>query len=533
YIIDDAQITILLTQEHLLQQFIEKVSNIHSLSLDVSTFSTTNPVTQIQPNNLAYIIYTSGSTGQPKGVMLEHLGLVNIYHAWSSTYQLTKNCHNYLQMASFSFDVFTGDWVRCLCSGGKLVICPQEFLLEPDKLYHLIQQEQINCAEFVPAILRNLMQYLNQTQQKLESMKLLIVGSDTWYLSEHQAIQQLCSPDTRVINSYGVTEATIDSSYFESTHLTNQPNKITPIGQPFPNTQLYILDPYLQPVPVGVTGELHIGGRQLARGYLNRSELTTEKFIPHPFSDKPFAKLYKTGDLARYLSDGNIEYVGRIDNQIKLRGFRIELGEIEAVLTQHSAIDEALVIVSQAIPEQQKLIAYIVTKNSDIETSQIKTYLQDKLPEYLIPAVYVILDAFPLTPNGKIDLAEIRFAARNALPKTDLLNNDLSIAPRNSTEQLIADIWTDILKLEKVGIYDNFFELGGHSLLATQIMSRVREEFKIEIPLRTLFETPTIIGLAEFIINQQLEQVDDELLESLLTEINDLSDEEIQKLLDE
>ncbi|HEY9659312.1 MAG TPA: amino acid adenylation domain-containing protein, partial [Allocoleopsis sp.] len=292
-----------------------------------------NPHPGSTADNLAYVIYTSGSTGQPKGVMIEHRSLINTYFAWEDAYDLRSQVKSHLQMASFSFDVFTGDWVRALCSGGKLVLCPRDVLLDSNRLYQLIQYQQIDCADFVPAVLRTLMQFLVRTQQRLDTFKLLVCGSDTWTWDDYQQLRQLCPASTRLINAFGVTEATIDSSYFEGEIYDTSQEQWLPIGRPFANTQLYILDAQLQPVPIGVVGELYIGGAGLARGYLERPDLTTEQFIPHPFHSKAGARLYKTGDLARWRRDGNVEFLGRTDHQVKLHGFRIELGEIEAALT--------------------------------------------------------------------------------------------------------------------------------------------------------------------------------------------------------
>ncbi|MGL6344125.1 MAG: AMP-binding protein, partial [Waterburya sp.] len=317
---------------------------------------------QTTPENAVYTIYTSGSTGKPKGVVCTYGGLVNTYLAWHKANLLPDSQDNcYLQMASFSFDVFTGDLIKALCSGAKLVICPQELLLEPKKLYQFMLQKKVTCADFEPAVLINLVDYLERTKQALTFMKLLIVGSDRWYLRDYQRVKKLCGLNTKLINAYGVSEATIDSTYFEdsgelSLTLTNS-DRLVPIGRPFPNTQIYLLDNNLQPVPIGVWGEIYLGGVSLARGYLNNSELTVQKFISIPLSKGGRGDLlYKTGDKARYLPtlkgtpirgqaashNGNIEFLERIDNQVKIRGFRIELTEIEVVINQYENIKQSV-----------------------------------------------------------------------------------------------------------------------------------------------------------------------------------------------
>ncbi|QFS50801.1 non-ribosomal peptide synthetase [Nostoc sphaeroides] len=495
YMLEDAQLSAIITQEKLVNNL--SIHNIQIICIDsnweqITNQTRENPVSQVTANNLAYVIYTSGSTGKSKGVMIEHRSLVNAYLAWEEAYHLQKNATSHLQMASFSFDVFTGDLVRALCSGGKLVLCPREFLLEPEKLYQLMLQEQVDCAEFVPGVLRNLTQYLEQSQQRLDFMQLLVCGSDSWYVQEYEEFRQICSPKTRLINSFGLTEATIDSTYFE-TRKTNLPvEQLVPIGQPFANTEIYILDSYLQPLPVGVTGEIYIGGAGLARGYLNRPDLTAEKFIPNYFTQKTGEYIYKTGDLGRWLPDGNIELIGRVDNQVKLRGFRIELGEVEAVLGKHPMLKESVVLVREDRSKQQQLTAYIVPESAhlnQIHSSELQQFLQEKLPSYMIPSAFVMLAVFPLTPNGKID--------RRALPKPNLQGiENTFIAPHTKTEIKLAQLWAEVLNVEKVGIYDNFFELGGNSLLTTKLILKIRADFQVNLPLRVLFESPTVASLA-------------------------------------
>ncbi|MCC5644522.1 amino acid adenylation domain-containing protein [Nostoc sp. CHAB 5824] len=373
YMVQDADCQVLLTHKHLVDTLPACKSQVVCLDADwglISQESELNlPSNTVTAENLAYLIYTSGSTGQAKGVMVQHSSLVNAYLGWEQAYQLRSptaggtpslTCH--LQMANFSFDVFAGDLIRALCSGAKLVISPRDFLLEPDKLYALMHQQKVECAEFVPAVFRNLVQYLEENQKCLDFMRLLICGSDSWYGGEYQKFKGFLGEQTRLINSYGLTEATIDSSYFESATEDLSTEQLVPIGRPFANTQLYILDSLLQPVPIGVCGELYIGGVSLARGYHNRPELTAEKFIPNPFNSQPGARLYKTGDLARYLPDENIALVGRVDHQVKIRGFRIELGEIEAVLSQHPAVEKTVVITREDEPGNKRLVAYVVQK---------------------------------------------------------------------------------------------------------------------------------------------------------------------------
>ncbi|MCG8351746.1 MAG: amino acid adenylation domain-containing protein [Chloroflexales bacterium] len=514
FMLDDAQPAALITTDATAQRLsgsaVQRLINLDTDWPAIAQEPERDPERSATLDNLAYVIYTSGSTGQSKGVMITHRSLANAYLAWEDAYALTlDDCH--LQMASFSFDVFAGDLVRALCSGGRLLLCPRELLLEAPRLYALMAAERVTCAEFVPAVLRGLMQYLDQSEQKLDSMHLLICGSDSWYVSEYRQFQRRCGPATRLINSFGLTEATIDSTYFEQTTLSLSADQLVPIGRPFANTEIQIVDQFMQPTPIGVPGELCIGGVGVARGYLNRPELTTERFITNPNGPMPvlsaaegrqhsngpmFKRFYRTGDRARYLADGNIEFLGRIDHQVKIRGFRIEPGEIEAVLARHSSVREAVVVPRADAPGGLCLAAYLVARGdgaaANPDTASLRMFLADRLPDYMIPAAFVTLEQLPLTPNGKVD--------RQNLPAPDWTQRELEnafVAPRTPVEELLAGIYTQVLGIETVGVYDNFFALGGHSLLATQLVSRVRDSCQIELPLRVAFEAPNVAELAE------------------------------------
>ena len=529
FMLENTQVKLLLTKQSLLESLPQSQAQVVNLDTDwqeIQQHSQNNPDTEVHSNNLVYVIYTSGSTGQPKGVLITHRNLVNAYFAWEEAYQLKTEARRHLQMASFSFDVFGGNLVRALCSGGKLVLCPIEYLLAAEKLYELMLFQEIDCAEFVPAVVRNLMDYLQKTKQDLSFMKVMIVGSDSWYIEEHEKLRDLCNEKTRLINSYGVTEATVDSCYFDNTCTKELSEKLVPIGRPFANTKIYILDYHQQPVPIGVPGELYIGGDGLARGYLNRPELTEEKFSQNPFSNSKSERLYKTGDLARYLSDGNIEFLGRIDNQVKSRGFRIELGEIEAVLVQHPKVRESVIVPREDQPGNKRLVACVVPNQKQLTTIELRRFLKGRLPDYMLPAAFVILEGLPLTPNGKIN--------RKALPIPEILISGLEeeyVPPQTPEEELLAEIWADVLGLEQVGIYDNFFELGGHSLLATQLMSRLYQTFGVELPLRSLFETPNVSGMTEVLMRHETESGKVAAIARLRQQLNQMSQEEIQVML--
>jgi acyl carrier protein len=330
---------------------------------------------------------------------------------------------------------------------------------------------------------------------------------------------------TPLHNLYGPTEASIDVTAWECSRDSHR--AIVPIGRPIANTQVYILDQYLAPAPIGVAGEIYIGGLGLARGYLNQPELIAEKFIYHSFEGEPAQRLYKTGDLARYLSDGNIEFVGRTDDQVKLRGYRIELGEIEALLGQHPMVQRSVVVVREDTPGDKRIVGYVVARPKEsFDASEVRQYLKQKLPEYMIPAALVLLDELPLTVSGKVD--------RRALPAPD--QNGLQLAnvyqpPRTPTEQTLVAIWGEVLKLEKLGIYDNFFDLGGHSLLATQIISRIRSAFSIDLPQRHMFESPTVAVMAVIIAEDQMKRTSEDALAQILREVEATTEEDAQKML--
>lgn len=411
YISRDSEFPLLITKKTLLSEFVD--FPVKKILLDaneeiINSFSKTNLPTNINADNLAYVLYTSGSTGNPKGVMVCHRSIIHAYHGWKETYKLTNHdCH--LQMANFSFDVFTGDLIRALGSGAKLTLCPRDVLLKPEKLYRLMISEKINCAEFVPTVLRKLITHIEKENKPLDFMRLLICGSDNWSMHEYRKLQRLCekNKNMRIINSYGLTEATIDSSYFEEPLSDKEIFNLdctVPLGKPFPNTEILLLDERQQFVPKGDVGEIYIGGDGLARGYLNRPDLTSRKFIRNPFKTRSNTKLYKTGDLGRYLPDGNIEFLGRIDTQVKLRGVRIDLAGIENIINCHSNIRESLVTIQEDQKHHQRLIAYMVTEeNIKLDITDLRKFLKEHLPRHMIPSFFIELTSLPITPNGKLD----------------------------------------------------------------------------------------------------------------------------------
>jgi amino acid adenylation domain-containing protein len=492
FMLSDSSVAVLLTQQKLLDSLPEQSAQILCLDTDWQTIlelSQENLNSVVTPENLAYVIYTSGSTGQPKGAMNTHKGICNRLLWMQQEYQLTTD-DVVLQKTPFSFDVSVWEFFWTLCNGSRLVVAKPGGHRDSEYLVNLIAKEQVTTLHFVPSMLQVFLESPNLGL--CESLRRVICSGEA--LSVDLQTKFFARLGCELHNLYGPTEAAIDVTYWECHRLSSL--ETVPIGRPIANTQIYILDRHLQPVPTGVPGELHIGGVGLARGYLNRPELTNEKFIANPLSNEPHSRLYKTGDLARYLPDGNIEYLGRIDNQVKIRGFRIELGEIENLLVKHPAVWESVVVVREETPGDKRLVAYVVPKGeASVQTDELRQFLANQLPAYMVPNTFVVLESLPLTSNGKVD--------RRALPTPNVNSepSDKYEAPRTPVEETLAQIWIELLKVERVGIHDNFFELGGHSLLATQLVLSIRDRFKVELPLRDLFNAATLAELAQSIAN--------------------------------
>jgi amino acid adenylation domain-containing protein len=493
FMLRDSRAPVVLTRTHWLESLPDYAGHVVCLDSGGDTLareSEENPVSTATARSLATVIYTSGSTGQPKGVMGEHRSLVN-YLRWVNESALGEPGLCVPLTTKLSFDMCLKQLFPPLLRGAELWILPDEVLAEPVSLLKVLATRTrvgLNC---VPSLWTALLHAIRSGQAASpgEGLAYLFFGGEP--LSKELVARTLSVlPHLQIWNIYGPTEATANASAARIF-----PKDAVTIGRPIANARLYILNAFLHPVAIGVQGELHIGGAGVARGYLNRPELTAERFIPDPFSAVSGARMFKTGDLARYRPDGTIEFLGRADDQVKIRGFRIELGEIEAALVQHPAVREAIVLAQEDTPDEKRLVAYVLAERDSLPTtSDLRHFLKQKLPEYMVPAVFVPLDALPLMPNGKIDRKALRAPDRSR-PELDRA----FLAPRTPTEELLAEIWTELLDIERVGVDDNFFDLGGHSLLATQLMSRVRETFQVEIPLRRLFEVPTVAGLAESI----------------------------------
>ncbi len=523
--LSDAKASIVLTQQALSQRISNHTTTIICLDTDwenISAESQENPNTTINPNNLVYIIYTSGSTGQPKGVAVEHGQLMNYVYSILDRLSLSQGS-SFATVSTFAADLGNTAIFPSLCIGGTLHLISYEKATDSKFFREYCSLYPIDCLKIVPSHLGALLK--SSQPEGILPRKCLILGGEACSWSLIDEVKKYTS-NCKILNHYGPTETTIGVLTYEvGSNNSYIKNNTVPLGRPISNTQIYILDENLNPLPIGIPGELHIGGANVSRGYLNRPNLTAERFITNPFSDDINNVLYKTGDLARYLPTGDIEFLGRIDRQIKIRGFRIELEEIETVLNQHQNVQGNVVIAWEDETKNKRLVAYVVTKqDSKVESTQLREFLANKLPEFMIPNLFVFLDALPLTANGKID--------RHALPSPDKANPNLNyVAPRNAIEEILVDIWSEILHLEKIGIHDRFFELGGHSLLATQLISRIRNTFKCELTLRSLFEKPTIAYLSQILIENEIKVGITEKIAKTLVKIKHMSPEEKAQLL--
>lgn len=529
FMVGDAQSPVLLTQQALVEALPKcgrRMVCLDTVWGTIASESDENPRSGVTPDNLAYVIYTSGSTGRPKGVMISHRAICNHMLWMQMTFPLTET-DAVLQKTPFSFDASVWEFYAPLLAGARLIMARPGGHKDGAYLIKVIVEQQVTTLQLVPSLLRLLLQ--EQAFETCDCLKRVFCGGEA--LPAELIERFYARLPANLYNLYGPTEAAIDATFWVCEREGNQ--QVVPIGRPIANMQAYILDSHLCPVSVGVPGELCLGGIDLARGYLNRPDLTAKKFIPNPFnlevallqvqagSNKIGARLYKTGDLARYLPGGNIEFLGRMDHQVKVRGFRIELGEIETILREHPAVREAVVVAREdgqgdiILGRDKRLVAYLVPQQRLAPSiSDLRSYLGEKLPDYMIPSAFVSLDALPLTPNGKVD--------RQALPAPNRTRTDWEgtfVAPRTPPEKLLAEIWAEVLGLVRVGVHDDFFEWGGNSLLATQIISRVRDVFQAQISLRSFFEAPTIAELALLIE------------EILIDEIEKLAEDEVQRLL--
>ena len=486
----------------------------------IDSESDADPANSTNPENIASVIFTSGSTGTPKGIVIPHRAVNHLVAAADYVDLRSSNC--VAQASNASFDATTFEVWGALLNGAQLVGLPLDVILSPRDFAEEIRRQRIDTL-FLTTTLFNQIAY--ELPEAFAPLEHLLFGGES---ADPAAVRQVLEngPPRRLLNVYGPTESTTFAAWQLVRELPRTVATV-PIGRAISNTRLYILDRHLQPVPVGVTGELHIGGDGLARGYLDHPGLTAERFVPDPFAGEPGGRLYKTGDLTRWLADGRIEFVGRNDFQVKVRGFRIELGEIETVLREHESVREAVVVARIDARGDAYLAAYVVAAHGPLPTGgELRAFLKAKLPEYMLPSVYRVLDKLPLTPHGKVD--------RHALPRSEGSERELDVAfvaPRNAVEEVLSEIFAEVLMVERVGINDNFFELGGHSLLATQVASLVRKAFQPDLPLRKIFEAPTVASLAALLVAGETSPGQFEKRAETLRRIESLSADDLEEML--
>ena len=485
FMIADARLDVVLTLEHLVPALPESPAAVVRLDADwpaVARAPGTRPAVDAGGDRLAYVIYTSGSTGAPKGVMVPHVAILNHMLWMQAAFPLSPD-DRVLQKTTLNFDAAVWECFAPLMAGARLVLARPEGQKDTGYLVDAVRRHGITVLKLVPSLLQALAE--EPGFGSCGSLRLLLCGGEA--LSPELAARVAALlPGAELHNLYGPTETAVDVTFGPARGA--RPGGTIPIGRPIHNTRAHVLDARLRPVPVGVAGELYIGGANLARGYLGRPDLTAEKFVPDPFGEEAGARLYRTGDRVLHREDGQIEFLGRMDRQVKLRGFRVEPGEIEAVLLGHGSVKDAVVVVREDEPGDVRLVGYVTGRVAEgPRVSDLRAHVSERLPEYMVPSAFVVLESLPLNPNGKVD--------RRALPAPERGERARSL-PRTPVEEGLAAIWSRVLGVEEVGAEEDFFALGGHSLLATRVMSQVRRTFEVELPLRALFESPTVRGLA-------------------------------------
>ncbi|HEX2188993.1 MAG TPA: amino acid adenylation domain-containing protein, partial [Longimicrobiaceae bacterium] len=473
YMLADSGAPLLLTRLPLPEGLPPHAAEVVCLDADrerIEAESAQAPAAGVLPENLAYVIYTSGSTGAPKGVLVPHRGLANAARGHARDLGVGAG-DRVLQFASPSFDASVAEMVMALAAGATLVLGTRETLAPGPDLLRLLHDEEVTVVTLPPSALAVL------PPAELPALRTLMTAGEACPAE----LVERWAPERRFFNLYGPTEATIWSTTAACAPGGGRP----PLGRPVANTSAYVLDARGEPVPVGVPGELYVGGAGVSRGYAGRPELTAERFVPDPFGAAG-RRLYRTGDRVRWSDRGELEFLGRVDAQVKVRGFRIEPGEIEGALRRSEGVADCVVVAREDEPGEQRLVAYVV---GEADVDALREHLRRALPEYMVPSAFVVLEQLPLTPNGKLD--------REALPVPEhAAGADRYVAPRTPTEEVLAEVWSETLRLDRVGVTESFFELGGHSLLATRVISRVRQVFGVEVPLRALFEGPTVAELA-------------------------------------
>ena len=523
--LEETRVSLILTQERCQKSLPEFNGEVVCLDSNLALCrdeEANNLRTVNYPDCLAFVFYTSGSTGKPKGVMATQRSAVNYLSFIVRDYEVS-DADTVLQTASLSFDASVRDIIGPIIAGAKLVLVPDSDVKDPFALLSRIEDHGVTCIlSITPTMLRSLTDAVAETGTTLDTLRLILTSGESVSLSECARVRAVLNDCVSITNQYGATECTMSSTRYRVPE--SQCSGMALAGKPIANSQVYILDAHFRQCPVGVPGEVHIGGAGVARGYVVSPDLTALKYIPNPFTAEAGERLYRTGDLGRFLPGGDIELHGRLDRQVKIRGIRIEPDEIETVLNDNENVREAAVVVREDTPGNQRLVAYVVLRQPD---NHLRAFMRARVPEHMVPAAFVALDKLPLTPNGKVDYAAFPVPHQTAFDSVKEL-----VPPRTQTEETLEQIWREILGVERVGIYDNFFELGGHSLLATQVVSRIRKALRVDLPLRAIFDSPTIAGLATNV--NSMGQMSDEIekLDQLLGRIGQLSIDETRALLE-
>jgi amino acid adenylation domain-containing protein len=484
---------------------------------------------------LAYVIYTSGSTGKPKGVMIEHRNVTRLFSSTDAWFGFDERCV-WTLFHSIAFDFSVWELWGALLYGGRVVVVPHSIARSPQDFYRLLCDERVTVLNQTPSAFAQLIDAQSRNPTLEHSLQFVIFGGEA--LEFHTLrpwIERNGAQQPQLINMYGITETTVHVTYRALSAAEIESERGSLIGRAIPDLSIYLLDAAGQPVPVGVTGEIHVGGAGVARGYLNRPELTSQRFVDDPFSSEPQARMYRSGDLGRWRADGTLEYLGRNDHQVKIRGFRIELGEIEARLAQHACVRDAVVIAREDVAGDKRLVAYVVPcdgATASLEADELRTHLKATLPEYMVPSAFVMLKQLPLTPNGKLDKKGL------PTPQLDAYGARVYEPPQGDTEIRLAEVWRELLQIERVGRGDSFFELGGHSLSAMQLMARISARLSVEVPVRSLFDRPRLQDLAaeiqQALATSAVARIPEEgQLDELLEEVMSLPESEIQAWLDE
>jgi amino acid adenylation domain-containing protein len=545
YMLDDAAPRVLLVQERLRGTLPASAAEVIALDGDwehIAQRPSDNldaKALGLHAQQLAYVIYTSGSTGKPKGVMVEHGNVTRLFAATQAWFYFNER-DVWTLFHSFAFDFSVWELWGALFYGGRVVVVPHQTARSPREFYRLLCNEGVTVLNQTPSAFAQLIDAHDQSESRQHCLRVVIFGGEALELRTLKGwVDRNGAQRPQLVNMYGITESTVHVTYQCLSEQDIRSERASLIGKAIPDLQTYLLDRRGEPVPIGVVGEIYVGGAGVARGYLNQTELTAERFVKDPFSTNPQARLYKTGDLGRWRADGTIEYLGRNDQQVKIRGFRIELGEIEAQLARHSQVKEAVVLAREDVPGEKRLVAYVVRRQepSEIEATPavegLRNHLQRLLPEYMVPSAFVVLENLPLTPNGKLD--------RRALPAPEFgaYASRKYEAPQGEVEEILARIWQALLRVERIGRRDNFFEMGGHSLLAMQVIARIRSEFSVEMPISMLFEFPTLKQLASQTDDLRQARLLDRLahggteIEELLERVASMPDGKVHELLRE